>query len=173
MPRRWTHSTEILQTVVAVCALLLGILIYGLFRDPEQLLLAGLLPTLTDSLPGSSPGKSPAVFYSLPSFLHIYAFILLSCVVVAASINSVRLICLFWLVTELLFEIGQHDAVATFLITQLPEPSTQPGWLQALVGYFVNGRFDTMDILALILGAASAYVSILTTRRWREKHLSA
>ncbi|MCW9013687.1 MAG: hypothetical protein OQL06_07875 [Gammaproteobacteria bacterium] len=99
---------------------------------------------------------SNSIIYSIPSFLHIYAFILLSTAVISANIITLRLICIFWLVVELLFEIGQQPSMTDSIIDILPD------WFNhAIANYFIYGHFDMLDVSALILGVIAAYFTVV------------
>lgn len=150
---------EAIQLVAASLALLGGLLLYLLTR-PQVVMFAFMQGPGTAAFPLEN-----AVFYSLPSFLHAYAFILLTNLVINSSANGLRVICIVWIVIELLFEVGQHPDAVLMAGYYLPE------WFQHLfgwdvvTGYFVFGHFDVMDMAFVLLGAYAAYLTVLISRR--------
>ena len=102
---------------------------------------------------------SPAVAFAdwsgpLPSFLHTLGFILLTAV--AAGVRrrgSLAVVSLTWVGVESLFEIGQHPLLAGALAAGL---SGLPG-LAGAGSYFVNGTFDPLDLLAVVLAGGLAW----------------
>ena len=157
MPSRGWLKPELLQLVAASAALLLGLLIYLSSRDPQQVYFLSYLEAF-------QPGESaqPGLFSDfLPSLLHTYAFILLSVAVLSASLAQTRIICGVWVVIESLFEAGQHQLVAGLISEPLRLWLDGIPLLEYSHEYFVNGTFDGLDILAILLGAAGAYVSVM------------
>lgn len=147
---------RLLHIAAALFALLLGVLIYVVSRDPRQVFFLGYLPLINNGIlfPSSS------LLYSLPSFLHIYAFILLSSVVMSGRAKRRWLIVVLWLVIEILFELGQQHAIATVIVAALPAWFQDHSLLRALGDYFMSGRFDLLDVAGLILGALAAYLTL-------------
>jgi hypothetical protein len=68
---------------------------------------------------------------------------------------------------NLLFEAGQHVAVSRPLNQLLHGPLAGLPGSQALARYFVHGRFDPGDLVAVLAGAlaAAAVLHILSSRR--------
>lgn len=154
--RDWLKA-ELLQVLAAAFALLGGVFIYLLSRDSQHVYFLRFLPFLQ-----SSDASQPGVFSNiLPSLLHTYAFILLSVAVLSASLVQTRIICLVWVVIEGLFEAGQHERIAGLISEPLGLWLDGIPLLQFSHEYFVNGTFDGLDILAILLGAAAAYVSVM------------
>jgi len=161
MQHRQDNPYRRLQIVAAVAALLAGALIYLLARDPQQIFFMKFLP-----LPNTGMRlPSTALSYSMPSFLHIYAFILFSNAIMTHAIHRLRLITLFWLLVEVFFEIGQHDAVAPLIVDAMAAWPGHHAWLRPVAGYFIHGRFDLLDITALLLGSLAAYCTVLAGNR--------
>lgn len=157
MRSKWIMKPAFLQAEAGLAALLLGIPVYLLTRPAESVLFLQYLPDIHFRIPFDAGG----ILYALPSFLHIYAFILLTASVVASSTHHLRLICLFWLVIELLFEIGQLHALALIITDHLPVSLSGSVWFEAIPNYFLQGTFDPLDIAGLLLGAMAAYVTVV------------
>ena len=143
---------EFIQITAAFAALLLGLMIYLLSRDPQQVYFLSYVPAFQQS-----DSNELGIFsYFLPSLLHIYAFILLTVAVLSASLTQTRIICLCWVFLECLFEIGQHKAIAD----HLSEFSEGIFILEVSSEYFLNGTFDIFDIVAIVMGAFLAYATV-------------
>ncbi|RDH93550.1 MAG: hypothetical protein DIZ79_00190 [endosymbiont of Lamellibrachia luymesi] len=95
---------------MALGLLLLGGLIYLVCRNSASVyFLASIFP---EAVGYSMPAA--IVCSSVPSFIHIYALILLTAVVLDPSLTGLILICLGWMATELFFEFGQHPFFAQY-----------------------------------------------------------
>ena len=140
------NRREFVTTGVALFSLVSGSLVYVLLRDPANL---AWLP--------ATPGRAVAFADwsgPLPSFLHTLGFILLTAV--AAGIRrraQLALVSLAWVGVESLFEIGQQRMLAGGLATGL---AGLPG-LAGAGTYFVNGTFDPLDLLAVVLAGGLAW----------------
>jgi hypothetical protein len=141
------------------------------------LLAMGLLIYLTARPPGSAAALPPewhrpsvtAVYLLreagwLPSLLHPWAFGLLSAAVATSRPWQLGA-CIAWGGANLLFEVGQHPALA--------EPLTQAfgAWppATALTRYFASGAFDPADLAAAAAGTVAACACVLVAARGREK----
>jgi hypothetical protein len=140
---------------LALAALLGGLFVYLLDRPAGS---AYLIPAFLQ-LGRNGPGILGAAGSWLPSFLHVYAFILLTLAFVRPTRSSLLLICMGWLSIELVFELIQHPAFLEFL-AGLPG-----GWLARIPGammlreYATGGVFDPLDLVALGFGAVAAYLT--------------
>ena len=93
----------------------------------------------------------------MPDFAHACAFSLFTLVLFPKAVRKIRvLICLFWLAIDVFFETGQFfgQQISGVINTFLPS-STMASLLK---GYFVNGKYDPMDILAIGLGVGTAFL---------------
>jgi hypothetical protein len=157
MRMRWINKQALLQAVAGLAALILGMLVYVETRSGSQVFFLQYLPAAHSS----SHTEFSDILYALPSLLHIYAFILLTAAVVSSNVHNLRLICLFWLVTELAFEIGQQHDVAVAIVKQLPAWFYGSAVLETVPNYFLQGTFDPLDIIGLLLGALAAYATVM------------
>lgn len=94
----------------------------------------------------------------LPSALHTLAFALFSAALGPPGARVERRACAAWVAIGLLFELGQHSALAPALQAALGPP---------LGGYFVHGRFDPADLAATVGGGLLAAVLLRSLRRGR------
>ena len=138
---------------MAGIALCLGVLVYVAERSATHTL---LLPRF------AAMGRAPhlgAIAQWLPSFIHPFAFSLLSAAALrhrAASGHPPYIVCALWWAVNMAFELGQHLRFSAPLADAL-----QAGWGQyppaaATAQYFLQGRFDWADIAALSAGALAA-----------------
>ncbi len=151
----------------ALLALLAGLLLYLLTREPATVTLFRLIPLPT------WPGEHPYCWLCgvMPSLLHVYAFILLSALVLQPqSRKQVIALCLFWGGIESLFELGQLDAVAVLLQHTLPSDIESNALLSVTQDYFLSGTFDPLDLVFVGLGTLAAYRSLTRTAAPEVKH---
>jgi hypothetical protein len=134
-----------------------GLVVYAVDRPAPQVYLLPFVLALSDS-PRSSFG---AIGASLPSFLHVFAFSLLTAAVVASrSARTAAIIAGAWCGTDLLFELGQHPALAPIIDATLPSWFAGVPMLENVGPYFLLGSFDPADLAATVVGATLAYVTI-------------
>ena len=97
----------------------------------------------------------------VPSLAHTYAFSLLTIVSLSARGYNAYRVCLYWATVELLFEFGQLRAVGTLLVNWLPPFIVHQTWASVVIMYFANGRFDILDVLAILAGASAAWTTAI------------
>jgi len=147
---------------LGIGALSVGVLVYVFDRQPEFIyFLPGGL-SLNSHL-GSLFG---GIGNHLPTFLHVYAFILLTVVVAAPSITKLIPICLAWFTLDTLFEVAQIDTIAQWIALHIPAWFAGIPFLENTSNYFLFGTFDVFDFLSIAAGTIAAYitVSVLTRR---------
>ena len=95
----------------------------------------------------------------LPTFLHIYAFILLTALVWGIKRKTVLFSGLLWLLIEVLFELGQSPLVAPSVTARIPDWFSEISVLENLGAYFTRGTFDPLDLVAALAGCLSAWLT--------------
>ena len=156
-------APKLLQVTIAVCALGIGTMEYVLSRPAHSTGLGSALRGIIGDLPFkmSMFGFLGGV---VPEFIHPFSFALITMAVYPRADQKTRgIICVFWLVVEVLFELGQAfgHQLFQFLTDTLP----QAGVSRLLTNYFAAGTYDHLDIVAICLGTASAFIlSELITR---------
>ena len=139
-----------LVIVAALVALLMGAAAYLTLRSGGAL----AFPT------GLGLGASGALAGSLPSFLHTFAFALLSAVALGLDRRALMRCAGAWALIGTAFELLQHDRVAAALV---PHPATfaADGPMLALLAVLSRhahlGVFDVGDVVATLLGAVAAW----------------
>ncbi|MGV6817925.1 MAG: hypothetical protein ACWA44_11740 [Thiotrichales bacterium] len=162
-PRR-VAPLELLWWSLAVVALLFGLFFYLLARPPGTFygITGGLAPTLLSKLPFSG---------QLPTFLHCYAFILLSAAFLGLKTLNAGLHALFWFVLESCFEIAQLPQIASAIDGHWPDSLSHYFLLDNVVPYFLNGQFDWLDLLSLALAGAAAYATLVFSSGYLNRHV--
>jgi len=136
-------------------ALVLGLLVYAIERDAARV---AWMPSAATLPVGPVFG---ALGQWLPSFVHPFAFSLLSAATRPADAPPAYGVCFGWWAVNVAFEIGQHPALNVALSGWLQEVLGDGRGAQLLAGYFLYGTFDGGDIAAATAGAVAAAV-ILT-----------
>ncbi|MFQ5990676.1 MAG: PQQ-dependent sugar dehydrogenase, partial [Candidatus Methylomirabilales bacterium] len=143
------------KLVLGLAVLLLGTLVYVLDRPPERAFVPNAF-----SLFENTPFVFGRLGQSLPTFAHVFAFSLLTAVLLGGGKRKTIAICLGWMATEAAFELGQHPALAHGLVALIPSWFEQVLILEKTDSYFLRGTFDPADIVTIALGALAAYVVI-------------
>jgi hypothetical protein len=146
----------LIRAALGCSVLLLGTAEYICNRPPES----SHLGVIIKSISGNIPLKIDVfgIFSGvLPDFAHAFSFSLFTLLLFPNAVRKMRIaICLFWLVIDVFFEIGQFfgQQISGIINIILP-PNPAASFLKA---YFVNGTYDPMDILAIGLGAGTAFL---------------
>ena len=154
------------QVLIGSVFLLLGLAVYLFSRPAWQFT---LLPDFLfiQWFPSNKFGHYGD---SLPSFLHVFGFSVLCAGIIAISKKAYIVICSLWALINILFEMLQSDLFlsineVTFFGKQLS--AYVLNWLQ---NYTLNAVFDYYDILAILLGAMSAYWVLTQTQQREVEH---
>ena len=139
----------LVQVALAMAALAVGGLLYVLDRP------AGSTHFLTEASAHSESGARHfgPLGANLPSFLHIYAFILLTVAILRPGTRGLLIVCGAWFCIDALFEVQQY-------LAHCCARSLSETYLLTAAG----GIFDPLDIAALALGAAAAFATAILTR---------
>jgi hypothetical protein len=149
------------QLSAALIALSAGVAVYLFDRHPDDVYLMASWMTLGDQ----SKSAFGAVGDHLPTFTHVYVFILLTAAVAAKSSRSALTICVVWLVIDVAFELAQLTVVARKLSVVLPAWFSGIPILENTSRYFMFGTFDVLDILSIAVGAVAAYLTVAFSLR--------
>ena len=151
--------------VIGVAVLATGAAVYVLDRAPELSLVGSTISFF--HLKVTAFG---AIGQNLPSFAHVFAFVLFT----AALLDGKRLtnlgVCLGWLAVDVGFELGQHPQFAESIAKTIPAWFAHIPILDRTTMYFLGGTFDPLDLLFAALGALTAYVVIEGTYAQRVRH---
>ena len=148
---------------IAIDALCVGVLLYAVDRQHDHVyFLPAWIPANN-----SSSGVFGTLGNYLPTFIHVYAFILLTVAVVAPAANKIIPICLAWLSLDSLFEVAQIDPLARWIAQHAPAWFSGIPFLENTAGYFMFGTFDWLDLLSIVAGTIAAYITIHISARRR------
>jgi hypothetical protein len=152
------------QLIIGVAVLLVGTLVYLIDRPPEQtyfvenshvkITLFATIPTVFGSIGGS-----------LPAFVHVFSFILITAGILSCNRRGYRIICLSWFLLDAAFEVGQHFTAWPSKI--IPHWFAGIPFLENTERYFLHGTFDFLDLAAIALGSIIAYGILLRTHERR------
>jgi len=146
------------QILIGLTALFIGFIIYFFYRYLNSVYLFNKL--FVNALSSSILNNTEffKIFVgSLPSLLHVFAFILLTAGVINSKNKLVNnLICVFWFFIDTIFEFGQKYKY--FFCQIVPDWFDKFFILENFKSYFLKGSFDIFDILAIILGTILAKV---------------
>jgi hypothetical protein len=140
------------QLGLGLAALGLGVLVYVLDRPPG-------LTALPESLTLFQPTVTffGAVGQALPAFAHVFAFSLLTLALLGGGRRAAMTICTSWFLVDAAFELGQHPTLAAELARFAPSWFEGIPILHRTDDFFLYGTFDPFDLVAIALGALTAY----------------
>ena len=142
--------------LIGAAALAAGAAFYALARPPGS---AYLLPF--DSSVPVAVSWFGAYGAWLPSFIHVFAFSLLSAALLPRTRIAAAGSCATWWAVNSLFELGQHPVFAR------PVAEAMPAWFEGLyvlensLAFFLHGSFDYADLTAAAGGALCAYAALV------------
>ena len=128
----------------------IGLWVYLADRDPGHAMLLPVWPRL-----GGGALFGPLGQW-LPSFVHPFAFSLLTAAALAPAPRPRYGACAAWCAVNAAFEFGQLPQIAAWLGAVLHESPFPPALTRPLAAYFMRGRFDVGDLAAVALGSLAA-----------------
>jgi hypothetical protein len=96
----------------------------------------------------------------LPGFAHVYAFGLLTAMLLGTTRRAAVSGCALWWLIDSLFEIGQHPSLSPYLVAATPAWFGGIPFLENTGAYFAHGTFDYVDLAAIALGALAAWMTL-------------
>jgi ABC-type xylose transport system permease subunit len=152
------------QLIIGVAVLLVGTLVYLIDRPPEQTYFVKTSP-IKITLFTTIPNVFGSIGGSLPAFVHVFSFILITAGILSCNRRGYRIICLSWFLLDTAFEVGQHFTAWPSKI--IPDWFTGIPFLENTESYFLRGTFDFLDLAAIALGSIIAYRILLRTHERR------
>lgn len=141
------RSTTCVPWLVAAIALSVGLALYLFIRPEDSTPLLVALPAVPNI---AEAGRFAIWINWLPSFIHVFAFSLLTWLVLGRRYAAAA--AGFWCAVNLVFEYSQ----------------LQPALLQFLhITY--GGAFDSLDVVACLLGGLSAWG---VSKRWQIRRIN-
>jgi hypothetical protein len=141
-------------------------LVYLIDRPPEATYFV-YISKVKISLYGTFPNIFGVIGNSLPDFLHVFSFILLTAGLLSIQKKGSLVICLCWFSVDFIFELFQKFNALPLKI--IPKWFKGIPFLENTENYFSRGTFDFIDLIAVALGTVTAYFVLLATNRRREK----
>jgi len=153
------NNAQRTASLAALGGLLLsiGFCVYLADRDPGHAMLLPPWPRLGGGALFGVLGQW------LPSFVHPFAFSLLTAAALAPRPKPRYGACAAWCAVNAAFEFGQLTQIAAWIDAVLHTSHLPPALTRPLADYFLRGRFDVGDLAALALGslAAAAVLQLL------------
>ena len=160
---------NILQILIGIAGLLFGSLIYLIARPPDQTYFVFSSP-INISLSNTIPNLFGSIGNSLPAFLHVFSFILITAGLIFCNKRGYLIICLSWLLVDSAFEVGQK--FTTWFTSIIPGWFAGIPFLENAENYFLKGTFDFLDLAAIAFGTVIAYFVLLTTNKRKRRVMS-
>ena len=154
-----------IQILAGATALFIGILVYLVDRPPDQTLFIDKSP-VNISLYHILPNLFGIIGNSLPSFAHVFSFILITAGLIASKKRHFIIICSFWFLINSIFELGQK--FSTVFIEYIPHWFASIPIFKNTGDYFVRGTFSFGDMAAITIGTISAYFVLIKTSERRK-----
>jgi len=160
------NSINKIQILTGATVLFIGILVYLVDRPPDQTYFVDKSP-VNISLYQILPNLYGIIGNSLPSFAHVFSFILITAGLIASKKRHFIIICSFWFLINSIFELGQK--FNTVFIRFIPDWFASIPFLENIGDYFIRGTFSFGDLAAITIGTIAAYfVLIITSERKKE-----
>ncbi len=153
-----------LQVLIGAAALLIGSLVYLIDRAPGETYFV-YNTGVNISLHNIVPGVFGPLGHSLPAFIHVFAFVLITAGIVSCGRRGWLIICLSWFLIDSAFEFGQK--FSRWTVNFIPRSFESIPILENTKGFFLRGTFDVYDLAAMAIGAITAYAVLTATVKWR------
>ncbi len=153
------------QILLGLGGLTIGTLVYLIDRPPEATYFI-YFSRIKISLYGVLPNVFGAIGNSLPDFLHVFSFILLTAGLLSWRRRGSLVICLGWFSIDFIFELFQK--FNAFPLRIIPEWFKGIPFLENTGNYFKQGTFDLLDLIAISLGTVAAYFVLLATNKGKK-----
>ena len=154
-----------LQILIGVVGLVVGSLIYLIDRPPDQTYFIYSSP-VNISLSNTIPNVFGLIGGTLPEFIHVFSFILITAGLISYQKRGYLIICLSWFLVDCAFELGQK--FTTWSSSIIPNWFTGIPFLENTENYFLQGTFDFIDLAGIAMGTATAYFVLLGTLKRRQ-----
>ena len=158
------NEINIRQVLIGLTVLLLGTLVYLIDRSPDQTYFVHK-SFVNISLHNTLPNLFGFIDNSLPSFVHVFSFILITAGLLHCQKRGRLVICVCWFLTDVIFELGQKFKALSS--TMLPDWFSGIPFLENSKNYFLSGTFDYNDLTAIAIGTLFAYFILTITNKRR------
>ena len=153
-------SINKIQLTLGLAALCFGALVYLTVRAPDRIYFTKFFG-VHDPILKIQSGILKSIGNSLPSFVHVFSFSLITASFFSNRKRTYAVICMGWLFIDCCFELGQKYKIqasrwAFDFLDAIP-------FLESTRNFFLLGTFDGFDLMAFGLGAAAAFWVLLAT----------
>jgi hypothetical protein len=155
--------------LIGLGGLLLGTLVYLVDRPPDQTYFVYSSP-INISLFKIMPILFASIGNSLPEFIHVFSFILITAGLIFCRKRGYLIICLSWFLIDCAFEMGQK--YSTWSSRIIPDWFAGIPFLENTKSFFLQGTFDFIDLAAIALGTVIAYFVLLITNKTKMRVMS-
>ena len=156
------------QILIGVAGLILGSLVYLIDRPPDQTYFV-YISKINISLFNTFPNFFGVLGNSLPDFLHVFSFILITAGLFSCKRGGYVIICLSWFFVDSAFELCQKFNKLPLKI--IPDCFEGIPFLENTKNYFLQGTFDFLDLAAIAFGTLIAYFVLLTTNKSKRREI--
>ena len=153
------------QILIGLTVLFLGTLVYLIDRSPDQTYFVHK-SFVNISLHNTLPNLFGFIDNSLPSFVHVFSFILITAGLLHCQKRGRLVICVCWFLTDVIFELGQKFKALSS--TMVPDWFSGIIFLENSKKYILLGTFDFNDLTAITFGTILAYLVLSITVKRRE-----
>jgi hypothetical protein len=153
------------QILIGLTVLILGTLIYLTDRPPDQTYFL-YKSSLNISLHNTLPNLFGTIGNNLPSFIHVFSFILITAGIISSKKNGYIIVCAGWFLIDLIFELGQ--AYSSLVLKNIPDWFSDVPFLENSKTYFFQGTFDVIDLAAVLIGSLTGYLVLIVTMEKRK-----
>jgi len=161
-----SNTINKLQILIGLAGLLIGSLVYLIDRPPDQTYFV-YISRINISLHNTIPNLFGILGNTLPDFLHVFSFILITAGLFSCKRRGYLIICLSWFFVDSAFELCQK--YNSLPLSIIPDWFEGIPFLENTRNYFQRGTFDMADLVAIAVGTTVAYfVIMLTTSKRRE-----
>jgi len=155
---------NIRQLLIGITVLIIGTSIYLTDRPPDQTYFVYKI-FVNISLHNTLPNLFGFIGNSLPSFVHVFCFILITASLLKCQKRGWIIICASWFLADFIFELGQK--FKTFSSSMVPDWFSGIPFLENSKNYFLSGTFDFNDLTAIAIGTILAYFVLSITNKRR------
>ena len=150
------------QILIGATMLLVGTLVYLVDRPPEQTYFVYRSP-FNISLFKTLPNLFSHIGNNLPSFIHVFSFILITAGLISCRKKGYLIICISWFLIDCAFEFGQK--FNSLFLKTIPDWFEGIPFLENTGNYFLYGTFDFVDLAAITMGTIIAYSVLIATNK--------
>jgi len=148
------------QILIGLSVLVFGTLVYVVDRPPDQTYFVHK-SFVNISLHDTLPNLFGFIGNSLPAFIHVFSFILITASLMSCRKKGYFFICLSWFLVDCTFELGQK--FNSLFLKIIPSWFAGIPFLENAKNYLLHGTFDPVDLAAFTIGAIVAYFVLLHT----------